>query len=279
MKIEIAKYSLVTIFPIPERMDRIVVGAVAHSARGWDISLSSDYAKVLALDPNFSIPMLARIGSTLREISAGCGELGDLRSLMLSMGGAVQLDSFEGRFAYEDEQSYIDQLNRIMVESVVAPQKLVVVDSRRDRSQLKAHLKKQFARLGVLGGSADDIDQHKVVARYPIQAEQGLFADFALKNSVMHVTETIDFTMSAAAYTAKRYEAQAKCLVLKAASDICGPGTRKYVVLAGGRTKNAESALRLLSANAELYQFENSADMTRYIDTINSAAHGHPTLN
>lgn len=279
MIIEIAKYSLLVIFPVPERMDRIVVGVVVHSSLGWDISLSSDHTKVLALDPNFSIPTLGRIGNTLREIAVSSKKLDDFRSLINLMGGSVQVDSFEGRFAFEDEASYNDQLNRIMAESVVAPSKLIDSGAKRDRSQLKANLKRQFTRLGVFGENSDDINSHKVIARYPIQADQGLFADFALKNSVMHVTETIDFTMATSAYTAKRYEAQAKCLVLKAASDICGPDTRKYVVVAGGNTRNAESALRLLSANAEMFQFENAIDMTRYIDTINSAANGHPTLN
>ena len=126
----------------------------------------------------------------------------------------------------------------------------------------------------MLGETAEDIFSHKIVPRYPIQEDQGLYAEFALRNSVMHVTETIDFTMSTGAYTAKKYEAQAKCLVLKAAIELCGADTKNYVVVAGAKIKNAESALRLLSANAEIYHFERSADMTRYIDTISQAANG-----
>ncbi|RJG03942.1 hypothetical protein [Noviherbaspirillum sedimenti] len=277
--IEIAQYSLVTICPIPERMDRVVMGVIARSSKGWDVSFSSDYTKVLALDPNFAFSTLNRIACTLKEVTQNCKNISELRNFMQSMRGIVQIDQFEGRFAFDDEPSYNDQLNRIMTESVNAPPKIIAVHQKRERSQLRANLKKQFASLGVLGQTFEDIHNHKVVARYPIQADQGLFAEFALKNSVMHVTETIDFTLSISAYTAKKYEAQAKCLVLKAATEICGANTKKHVVVAGGKTKNTESALRLLMANAELYQFEDSSDMTRYIDTISKAAHGYPTLN
>lgn len=277
--IEIAQYSLVTISPIPERMDRIVVGAVTISSRGWDISFSSDYSKLLALDPNFASSSIPRIAATLQDVANANTDLAELRTFMQSMRGIVQIDEFEGRFAFTDDESYNEQLDQIMAESVNAPPKIIDAGQKRERSRLKANLRRQFSSLGVLGESLEDIDSHKVVTRFPIQADQGLFAEFALKNSVMHVTETVDFTMSAGAYTAKKYEAQAKCLVLKAATEVCGAGTKKHVVVAGARNKNSESALRLLSANAEIYQFEDSADMTRYIDTISTAARGYPTLN
>jgi hypothetical protein len=193
------------------------------------------------------------------------------------LGGTVQVDVFEGIFSFDDDDSYREQLARIMAESVNPPKKALGHDVR-SRSKLRASLRRQFLQLGLLAERPDEINDHKVVTRYPIEATQGLFADFALKNSVMHVTATVDFTMSQSAYTAKKYEAQAKCLVLKAASEICGADTKKYAVVAGGG-KNTDAALNLLSANAQIFRFESASDMTTYLDTIQTAALGRQPLH
>jgi hypothetical protein len=273
----IAKYSLVKITPNPERIDCLVVGVVAFSDLGWDVSFSDDTGKITAINPNYPVDSLPEVGMRVKQIASTCTNLTQLGVMMKLMGSFFHLDPFEGVFAFSDREEYLEQMNRIMSESVNPPKK-IVQGIKRERSKLRASLKKQFSSLGILASDPSDINDHKIVQRYPIEAKQGLYADFALKNSVMHVTETVDFTMSQQAYTAKKYEAQAKCLVLKAASEICGASTKKYVIVAGGG-RNSESALNLLKANAEVYQFEDPRRMSEYLEKIQTAALGRSPLH
>lgn len=274
-----SRYSLITILPHPERLDRIVLGIAVISGREWKVVLTGNYGKLLALNPNYDLSVLFEFKVRLEELAYGCENLDQLRTIMKLIGTSLQLDKFEGRFAYEDELSKSIQINRIMAESVNAPEVFRTYE-KRQRSELRFNLKKQFDQLGILAKDISGIDEHKVVPQYPIEASQGLYADFALKNSFMHVTATVDFTMSEQAFTAKKYETQAKCLVLKAAEEICGTNkTRKYVIVAGSDRRNSQAALNLLRANATVYRFEDSNDMAEYLNVIQSAAFGSPPLH
>lgn len=90
---------------------------------------------------------------------------------------------------------------------------------------------------------------------------------------------TVDFTMAEESFTAKKYEAQAKCLVLKAALEICGADTQRYVIVAGGGNKLATAAINLLEANAQIFDFGSSVDMQKYLAIIQTAAHGFAPLH
>lgn len=274
-----SRYSLITVLPHSERLDRIVLGIAAISNSEWRILLTGNYGKLLAINPNYEIPLLFEFKSRIEELASGCDTLDQLRTIMKLIGTSLQLDKFEGRFAYEDELSRNIQLNRIMAESVNAPE-LHRIHEKRQRSELRVKLKKQFDQLGLLAKDRSEINEHKVVQKYPIEESQGLYADFALKNTYMHVTATLDFTMSDQAYTAKKYETQAKCLVLKAAEEICGPNkTKKYVIVAGADRRNSQPALNLLRANATVYRFEDPYAMSEYLDVIQTAASGSRPLH
>ena len=273
----VAHYSLLTIAPIIERRDLVVVGIVVLAAGEWRVQMTRDHRKVHAIDPNFSELTLEKSADMLKLVAKGFQSIAEYRAFLSTMQGAITVDPFEGGFAYETEVEYNEQIQQIFAESVDAPAARSMRRERGvERSRLRFKLKKHFEERGLLG-TAGDIDKHKVVPKFPIQPDQGLYAEFALKNAVMHITETVDFTTSVGAYTAKKYEAQAKCLILKAATEECGADTKKYVIINGGAERNAKRALSLLSANAQLFHIESASDMATYTEAIETAA-GHAGL-
>lgn len=277
-----ATYSLLTLQPNAERMDRIVIGVVTLSRSGWQILLTSDHTKILSVDPNYRLPHLATIASTIELALQDYSSVAEARAFLNSIPGMVRMDQFEGYFAYASAEDRTAQIEVIFSESVDAPArhaKTNVPSRMPSPPPLRASLRRQFSQLGLLGISQDQIHEHKVIHRYPINEQQGLFADFALKNSRMHVTATVDFTMADESFTAKKYEAQAKCLVLKASLDICGADTQRYVIVAGGGNKQAAAAINLLEANAQVFDFGSSVDMQKYLSIIQTAAHGFAPLH
>jgi len=103
-----------------------------------------------------------------------------------------------------------------------------------------------------------------------------LFAAFALKNGVMHITETVDFDVSAGSQRQKSIEAQAKTLILSAAKDVLGIDTKNYVVISGSNRVAARTSINLLQDHAEIYALESTQDMDSYFDRLSVAAALHP---
>lgn len=70
----------------------------------------------------------------------------------------------------------------------------------------------------------------------------------------------------------KTFEAQAKCLVLRAAHDTFGKGTQCHIVVSGSGTPHAARTVDLLSTVGTLYATESAEDMRNYITHIAKAA-------
>ena len=273
-----AEYSLITIAPHKARLDRVVVGVVIFRSGTSRVVFTYDFQKVQSINPSYGIDSFHALRDRIAELAEGCENTDQLRVIMRMLGTSVQLSAFKGDFGYSDEYEYKGQLDKIMDESVDVPKKPAELLRRRAQSKLRTSLRKQFESMGILGKDSSDVD-HKVAQKYPIQEDQGLYADFAMKNTFMHVTSTVDFTLSEQSFTAKKYETQAKCLVLRAAEEKFGRDTRKFVVVAGGYEKNARAAINLLQANANVFRFENAKEMAVYLGIIEDAAQGNRPLN
>lgn len=269
-----AKYGLITMTPDPERLDKVVIGIICLCDRVWEVKLTTNYLKILAVNPQYPISHLALIEENIHDAIEELSTLAEAKAYLNTMTGSIQIDEFEGNFAYENEDHRIKQITAIFAESI-NPKNKQSKSKQTNASpiHIRATLKSQFEHMGLLGKSEIDIDNHKVIPRYPVNINQGLYADFALKNSVMHITETIDFGVSDESFTAKKYEAQAKCLILKAGKELFGDNTKRYVVLAGSSKTNASAYVNLLSANADLYVWESAEDMKSYFHKIQNAAH------
>ena len=144
--------------------------------------------------------------------------------------------------------------------------------ARPPRPMVKTKLRRHFQTMGILAESGDMNADHRIVPNYPLSTKHGLKAEFALKNSVWHITETVDFDVASEGVRNKTFEAQAKCLVLRAAKDILGPKTKRYIVVHGGEAAHAANSVDLLSTVGTLFMTESDEDMTNYLNIIAKAA-------
>lgn len=275
-----AAYSLLTLRPDPERIDVLCVGAVVLDAQGnWHISAPGPSTKLLALGAEPAT--LTRMGANLSAVLQDCTTLAIARSRLASLRSALALHEFEGFFSYQAETQFASQVQAILAESVLpgvarpaAPDANAV---KVVRPRTRARLRRQFETMGIMAHHADEIAQHKVVHNYPVSARHGLNAEFALQNTVMHITETVDFDVVDDSVRAKTYEAQAKCLVLQASMDAFGSQTRRHIVVSGSGAAHAARTVDLLSTVGELYATESAKDMDNYIAIIAKAA-GNPVM-
>lgn len=272
-----ARYSLLLLYPDAERQDCVAVGAAALDGDGqWHIAMLPTPDKLRAVAGPQPAGRLDELARNLRHLLADCADFAQARA-QLGPRSAVVLHEFEGFFAYDSAAQLDAQLQAVMRESVLPPkdapaQARPAQTVHKVRPHTRARLRRQFEAMGIMARSAGEIDAHKVVRNYPISAQHGLTAEFALRNAVMHVTETVDFEVADDSVRGKTFEAQAKCLVLRAARDAFGAGTECYIVVSGGGAAHAARSVDLLSTAGRLFAAENHADMAEYLDRIARAA-------
>jgi hypothetical protein len=275
-----ATYSLLTLRPNPDRIDVLCVGAVVLDTNGdWHVSAPGPESKLSVFGAAPDI--LSRMSTNLKLILINCSSLEQARKKLQGMRSSLALHDFEGVFSYSDSAEFSLHLREILNESVIpfviAPDVAVEKTAKIVRPRTRARLRKQFETMGILANKAEGIDDHKVVHNFPVSLKHGLKAEFALKNSVMHITETIDFDVSEDSVRAKTFEAQAKCLVLHAARDEFGDATKRHIVVSGSAVAHAARTVDLLSTVGDLYATENSSEMDTYISIIARAA-GMPVI-
>jgi hypothetical protein len=276
---KLAQYCVIDFRPNFERKEVVSIGLLVRFENEWDIRLLPDASKVSALNPLFPIGGITAVGVTLTRMLERADSFQAARILLTQLGGSPGLQDFVGQFPSDSDQQYENEIAWLMSELVSPPLPTLSASTRlisepRLRTKLRNHFKSQH----ILARSKDQINDHKVVENFPIEAGKGLIAEFALKNSCMHITETVDFDVALSSNRNKRLEAQAKTLVLSAAKDRLGPTTKTYVIVAGSNRNVAKTSINLLGDYAEVFALESADDMNSYFQRIYSAANSNQNL-
>lgn len=270
----VAHYSLLLVNPTVDRLDTVVVGAVFHGAAGWDVRVAASVQKMKAIDPSFPESRLIQTSNLTYELAQGATGMRELQRTFEGARLGLLMDSFVGSFTYSTDEEYQHQVTAVLAESVNPPS-LALANAApitRRRNVVRRKLRDHFRAQGLWSRNDQDIDRHRVVEHFPISIAHGVIADFALKNSVMHITETIDFEIQS--LKGKRLEAQAKTFVLTEATNVFGANTKRYVVAAGTANPDVKQSVLLLADHANVYALESAADMKNYADQIEAAAAG-----
>jgi hypothetical protein len=277
---QLAQYSVVQFRPSADREEVINIGILVRLSGKWDVRLLADASKVVTLNPLYPTEGMTAIAVTLTTLVRGQDTFASVHRLLNELGGSPGLQQFVGQFPAKDAQQYESEIAWIMSDLVEIPTpktegRIRFAVEQRLRTKLRNHFKNQH----LLAKSKDQIHDHKVVENFPIEEGKGLFAEFALKNTCMHITETVDFDVGLSNNRNKRLEAQAKTLVLSAAKARLGPATETYVVVSGSNRHVAKTSISLLQDYADVFALESSDDMNEYFRRIHNAANSsHPPL-
>jgi hypothetical protein len=273
---DLAFYSVLQAFPSRDRHELVAVGLVILRDGAWDVRMLPSPEKLLALNPFFPTSGLVNIRKTVIAMLEGASNFEVARARFSRYGNDPGLQPFVGQFQAIDDAQYESRVSLIMQRLVLPPELTKSVEVKaKVQSRLRIKLRRQFKNEGLFSNNVEDIGNHKVVGPYPIIAEQGLFAEFALKNGAMHITETIDFDVQKGSLRSKSLEAQAKTLILSAATKQFGQDTKRYIIISGSQRKHAKPSINLLDEQGDVFAVESSEDMGRYFELIHSAASAH----
>jgi hypothetical protein len=167
-------------------------------------------------------------------------------------------------------QSNIDSLVARLLTTVRAPVPLAVPRA----TALVQELSVTFRRERLLGHGDEDLSKHKVVRNIPVSSDGSLRVDFAAKNRVMHVTETVDLRTRGDLSAARLKDIAVAAITLDEAKRKFGRGTQRYFVYAGPSSaeKQARGFLRAAEHHAEkVFNFSSKMERGSYLDHIFAA--------
>lgn len=265
-------YSLVRYQPHAGRHEVINIGVVLFTPEGPVMDTATQMGKLLAIDPNADTRQVYQQANTLQTAIAAMAQQGmtaqqtvDMLSRAMAGASLMPLGSVAAR-GREPQ----DILHSLMTELVTPP---VRKRARKpaSHSRLNVELSTLFRQAQILGTEPGDIGRHKVVPRFPIDEEVGLYAEFALRNGKLHVTETVDFRVKDR--STKKREAEAKALVLVQALETVGRGDLQRYVVVSGADADTQSSLNLLERYTDhLVVREDPSDWNGYINRMAAAA-------
>ena len=164
-------------------------------------------------------------------------------------------------------EAMFTRLMRTLVTPPAAPAR-----SPAPPTRIATTLKAKFRAQRILGTALDDVSKHLVVPNFPINEDEGLFADFVIKNGAYHVTETADLRAATATNLDRVRSASFIAIKLLKAKETFGPRTKRFVVYAS-RKGVATQAVNLIGDFSDaIFHLESRQDMASYMDRIMQAA-------
>lgn len=261
-------YAVIRAIPDPRRGEIVNIGLAVFHEQSVDVRMAPSLGKILALDPGLDIEQYQRIPESIAQWSARFDSVPE-RYEAIKHFGIVTLTEL-GSFRTTPSINYEDHVRRLMTNLVVPPIRENQIISSANR--ITTSLRQIFRSRDVLGKTNDDIGKHLIVPNFPLDPEENLYADFALKNGAYWITETADFrARSKSSMENSRVAAFAAIKLLKAKKKF--PKVKTFVVYASQSDASVAGQLNLLGDHTqELINLESKQDMGRYMNAIMGAA-------
>lgn len=270
----IIRYCLIQFTPDHKRNETINIGLAVFMPDSTTVSMCESIRKIRAVNGALSTNDLKNIESMLTKIfsrSASAHERFEDRFELLKiiLPKSYQLSTL-GYFSAENKDEANLKISKLMEELVIPPKPII---TRERGARIITNLRNIFKQHGLFSDTVDDIFNHRIVEKFPISERSSLRADFALKNGVYHITETID--LGARDASMKFKEAGLKSFVMAKAKLELGKETKCYAVYSASAAdeKDKSEAIDLLSEGSDyIFNLNSQKDKMEYIQKMELAA-------
>ncbi len=263
------EYALIRVVPDRRRGEWANVGVCVFLRDRLDIRIHPNTSKLRVLAPSLDLGFLQHLPQLWSRIAEGDAPAQERHALLkgLPLAHASPLGAF-----IAPPERYEVEVESILRDLVIPPP--APVRALRE-PRLITSLKHQFIRSKLYSPDPKDIERHCVVQNYPIEAGAGLYADFALQNGALRITETIDFRVNPDTLrSAKHGQAAIKAITLNKAAQLHRRCVPSVVYAVNPEHQDlVQPSLNLLAGYAErLYDATNRNDMADYMEMMQAAA-------
>jgi hypothetical protein len=251
------------------RDERLNVGIVVGHGAEVDVRLAKNLGKLRAISTAIDANVVSELLQNMVDISSQ--DTADALSVLISENDGPIAFSELGEFVADTAAAYEERVSSILKALVEAEPS--TPRSREKRSRLLTSVKSVFRKERVLAQRGEDLLSHRVVPKY--QVDNGLVADFVLKNGAMHVVETVDATGDEAQVRKAVAEIGVAALVLEASRMKFGQSTTTQLVYAASPALERIAEPALLAAQhqgAKLINWESNADRESFVHMMSQLA-------
>lgn len=189
------EYAVLTAVPNPRRGERVNVGVIVFRQDGFDIRFKQAESKLRALTGDNWKERIAGAEARLKSFFDPNLKVEKLIEKITILDPLFQPTAL-GYLHPQTEDEY-----NILVEQIVSS--LIAVPPKREKTEAKTRrinteIVDAFSNTDVIAKKDETIEDHKMVRNFTIDNEEGLIADFALKNGKLIVAATLDLRLQSA---------------------------------------------------------------------------------
>lgn len=277
MTSRIVNFSLLRAAPDELRGESLNVGLVVFDGKATRVHFSAPPWRLRALHPDFDQIDPTEWSEQMESLLADIPTVEQKVQHLQFVGGAVKCDTSLGQIDVPSDESYDTTIEALLTRFVAWPDrtvKRVTEEVEATHSKLNVQLRRWFQKSKVFSKKTADIANGKVVSGYPVDAEDDLFADFALKNGAIHIIETLDLRGVEKITRASQGQVGLKAILFDQAKRRLAPESRCIAVTAADDYTKVKSAVRLLSRYAhDVYAVESAEDRQRLAQFISQSLH------
>lgn len=252
------EYAVLTAIPNARRGERVNVGIIVFRLDRIDVRLKHGEYKLRALTGE-------NWGLRLHDAQAALEQLATQR--LTAQEALRQVPFLEpllqpaglGWLRASTEAEYEASVDQILASLVTLPKR----ERPETKTRINTEIMQAFRKAGVLAKGDESIEDHKVVREFAIDSNEGLIADFALKNGKITVTSTLDLRKQ----TSNLAEAALKSITLDKAAKKYHGAVRTVGVYAVDREMkdNFNGHISMLGDYAEdLYDWSDINEQLRF---------------
>jgi hypothetical protein len=270
----IYEFAIARLSSADSRDERLNVGLIVLKNDMLDVRPARRLDKVRAMSAALDGDQTREFLNSFAELDrhyakAGIGDIKQ-RLSMMTVGLPLTLSEF-GTFAADSNEQYEARITSLL-RALVDPEP-GHVRVREKRSRLLTEVKAAFRSHKVLAQKGETIESHRLVTKYEIA--EGLTADLALKNGVMHVVETVDASGDEESLRTVISQIGVAALVLESAEIKYGPTTKKRLLYTASPSMEriAKASLEAACHNgATLTNWASASDRIQFVDGLSSLA-------
>lgn len=268
-------YNILQLIPDPLRGEGMNVGVVLHSSNGPRLIVRLLPSRLKALDPVWG-------GSNvLDQVNAWEESLSRLDSPELKWSwlknamAPLSITKGEGVIYYESDDELEVKVEQVLARMVLPIKSLKVkIAKRNKRHDLHSQITQWLKQQNIFSKNMVDLAKHRVVSGFPLNIEEEMFAEFALKNGSVHVIETLDFRGHHSYTKSLRNEASHKAMVLDVAVDALESESERLALISADDYNEMKPAISLLNRKATgLLSMESSEDRQWLADFVARSLH------
>ncbi len=267
-------FAIVKIAPDPIRDETLNGAVVIFRPDRLEVCVTPNPERLRAIAPSLQTQGLDELSASLKTIDDPNLSTAERLQRLRRMPGITVSEPGTLYGETEDElMVHVGELVTRMLSTVRAQ----AFTAAPKITRLTKELSRTFSREKLLGRGEDAINQHKIVRNVSVSSDGKLRADFAARNKVMHITETVDLRTGGEVSTARMKDIAVAAMTLDEAKRAFGRSTQRYFIYAGGASaeRQARGFLQAAEHYADhVFNYSSRDDRASYLDFMFTALRG-----